>query len=66
MLLHSYGYVSDFVPEFIDAGFGYLQPLEVKAGNDLLALKKAYGDRLAFVGDIDVRDGISRPIGDRA
>ena len=55
MILHSCGYVMEFVPLFIEAGFDCLQPLEVKAGNDLLELKKQYGDVLAFMGGIDVR-----------
>lgn len=55
MLLHCCGYVHEFVPLFIEAGFDCLQPLEVKAGNDLLALKRQYGDRLALMGGIDVR-----------
>ncbi len=55
VILHSCGYVTEFVPLFIEAGFDCLQPLEVKAGNDLLALKQRYGDRLAFMGGIDAR-----------
>lgn len=55
MLLHSCGYVAEFIPLIIEAGFDCLQPLEVKAGNDLLELKKQYGDVLAFMGGIDVR-----------
>ena len=55
MILHSCGYVMGFVPLFIETGFDCLQPLEVKAGNDLLGLKKQYGDMLAFMGGIDVR-----------
>ena len=55
MILHSCGYAMDFMPQFIEAGFDCIQPLEVKAGNDLIALKKQYGDRLAFMGGIDVR-----------
>jgi len=55
MLLHCCGYVMEFVPWFIEAGFDCLQPLEVKAGNDMLGLKKQFGDRLAFMGGIDVR-----------
>jgi len=55
MLLHSCGYVMNLIPLIIDAGFDVIQPLEVKAGNDMLALKKEYGDRLAFMGGIDVR-----------
>jgi len=55
VILHSCGYVEPFIPDLIDAGFDCLQPLEVKAGMDLLALKKRYGDRLAFMGGVDVR-----------
>ena len=55
MILHSCSYVTEFIPLFIEAGFDCLQPLEVKAGNDLVALKQQYGDRLAFMGGIDVR-----------
>jgi uroporphyrinogen decarboxylase len=55
MILHSCGYVTEFVPLFIEAGFDCLQPLEVKAGNDLLALKQRYGGRLALMGGIDAR-----------
>jgi uroporphyrinogen decarboxylase len=55
MILHSCGYVTEFMPLFIEAGFDCIQPLEVKAGNDLVALKQQYGDRLAFMGGIDVR-----------
>ncbi len=55
MILHTCGYSMELVPALIEAGFNCLQPLEVKAGNDLLALKKKYGDILSFMGSIDVR-----------
>ena len=55
MLLHSCGYVMNLIPHLIDAGFDVIQPLEVKAGNDMLGLKRDFGDRLAFMGGIDVR-----------
>lgn len=55
VILHSCGNVSALVPDLIDAGFDCLQPLEVKAGMDLLALKERYGESLAFMGGIDVR-----------
>lgn len=54
-ILHSCGYVTEFVPQFIEIGFTCLQPLEVKAGNDLLALKRDFGEVLAFMGGIDAR-----------
>ena len=55
MILHSCGYVMEFIPDFIAAGYDCIQPLEVKAGNDMLGLKRDFGDRLAFMGGIDVR-----------
>ena len=55
IILHSCGCVKGLIPMLIDAGFTCLQPLEVKAGMDLIELKKAYGDKLAFMGGIDVR-----------
>jgi uroporphyrinogen decarboxylase len=55
VILHSCGNVTALVPDLIEAGFDCLQPLEVKAGMDLVGLKEKYGDRLAFMGGIDVR-----------
>ncbi|RKY75233.1 hypothetical protein DRQ00_10890 [candidate division KSB1 bacterium] len=55
VMLHSCGNVMELVPYLIEAGFDCLEPLEVKAGMDLIKLKKDYGDRLAFMGGIDVR-----------
>ncbi len=55
MLLHSCGYVAEYIPLIIEAGYDVLQPLEVKAGMDLVGLKEQYGDQLAFMGGIDVR-----------
>ncbi len=51
--LHSCGDVTPFVPEFIDIGIHCLNPLEVKAGMDPIALKREYGDRLAFHGGLN-------------
>jgi len=54
-ILHSCGNVTELVPDLLDSGWTCLQPLEVKAGMDLLDLKRRYGDVLAFMGGIDVR-----------
>jgi len=51
--LHSCGDIRPFVPELIDIGIDMLNPLEVKAGVDPLALKAQYGDRLAFHGGLN-------------
>ncbi len=55
VILHSDGRVSDLIPYFIEEGLNCLEPLEVKAGMDLIKLKKQYGDKLALMGGIDVR-----------
>jgi uroporphyrinogen decarboxylase len=55
VIMHSCGYVAPLVPGMIEAGVDCLQVIEVKAGMDLLELYRAYGDRLSFMGGIDVR-----------
>jgi uroporphyrinogen decarboxylase len=54
-ILHSDGCVRELIPDLLDAGLDCLQPLEVKAGMDPIALKKEYGGRLALFGGIDAR-----------
>lgn len=51
--LHSCGDVNPLVPEFLDIGIDALNPLEVKAGMDPMALKRQYGDRLVLHGGIN-------------
>ncbi len=55
VFLHSCGRVKDLIPLFIEEGIDVLQPLEVKAGMDLRDLKEKYGDKMSFMGGIDVR-----------
>ncbi len=55
VILHSCGCVKELIPRFIEDGLDCLQPLEVKAGMDLPELKKNFGDKIAFMGGIDVR-----------
>ena len=51
--LHSCGYVEPFIPDLIEIGVDMLNPLEVKAGMDPVALKKKYGDKLGFQGGLN-------------
>lgn len=60
IILHSCGRVRDLIPRFIEDGLTCLQPLEVKAGMDLIQLKRDFGDKLAFMGGIDVRSMADR------
>ncbi|MDX9972062.1 MAG: uroporphyrinogen decarboxylase family protein [FCB group bacterium] len=55
VVMHSCGYVEPLLPGMIEAGIDCLQVIEVKAGMDLLKLYAEYGDRLSFMGGIDVR-----------
>lgn len=55
VVLHSCGSVEAALPLVIEAGFDGLNPMEAKAGNDLLAFAERYGDRLLFVGGFDAR-----------
>jgi uroporphyrinogen decarboxylase len=51
--LHSCGNVSSFIPDLLEIGIDALNPLEVKAGMDPVALKKQYGDKLVLHGGIN-------------
>lgn len=51
--LHSCGDVNPFIPELIEIGIDALNPLEVKAGMDPVAIKKQYGDDLVLHGGIN-------------
>lgn len=55
VVVHSCGFVEPLVPGLVEAGMDALQVMEVKAGMDCCRIKKQYGDRLAFIGGMDVR-----------
>ncbi|MHC4712652.1 MAG: uroporphyrinogen decarboxylase family protein [Planctomycetota bacterium] len=51
--LHSCGNISAFIPDLIEIGVEMLNPIEVKAGLDPVALKGEFGDRLGFQGGLN-------------
>ncbi len=51
--LHSCGDIRPFIPELIGIGLDGLNPIEVKAGMDPVAIKQTYGDRLLLHGGIN-------------
>lgn len=53
--IDSDGYVGELLPLWLAAGFNVCDPMEVAAGNDLVAYRAQYGHRLAFRGGIDKR-----------
>ncbi len=54
VILHSCGGVTEAVPDLVDIGFDCLQPMEAKAGVNVVQLAEKFGDRIAFMGNIDV------------
>lgn len=55
VIMHSCGCVEKLIPGMLEAGIDCLQVIEVKAGMDLLKLYRQFGDRLSFMGGMDVR-----------
>ena len=55
VVLHSCGNVTEAMPLIVKAGFAGLHPMERKAGCDPFRFAEKYGDRLTFIGGLDVR-----------
>ncbi len=55
VIWHSDGNILPLLPAAIEAGFAGMHGLEPGAGIDLAAVKQQYGDRLALLGNVDVR-----------
>lgn len=55
IIYHTDGDIHKLIPPLIEAGVDCLQPLEAKANMDVRELKAAFGDCLAFMGNIDAR-----------
>ena len=51
--LHSCGNIMSFIPRLAEIGLDVLNPIEIKAGMDIKALKKNYGEKLALHGGAD-------------
>jgi uroporphyrinogen decarboxylase len=54
VMMHSCGYVSELIPDFIEAGIDGLHPIERQAGNDIVEIKKKYGKSLVLVGNVPI------------
>jgi uroporphyrinogen decarboxylase len=62
VIMHSCGFVEPLLPGIIEAGVDCLQVIEVKAGMDLLKLKREFGDKLVFCGGMDTRNLVANDI----
>ena len=52
--MHCCGNAEPIFEDLIECGLEVIQPLEAKSGLDVRKLRKKYGDRLTFWGNIDV------------
>jgi uroporphyrinogen decarboxylase len=59
LIYHTDGDFRPLIPGFIEAGVDCVQPMEAKAQIDVRELKPRYGDRVAFMGNIDAMKLIS-------
>lgn len=55
VIYHGCGNARDILEDLAELGLDAYNPLEAKAGLDAVELRKQFADRLAFVGNIDVR-----------
>jgi uroporphyrinogen decarboxylase len=54
VMAHCDGALEPILPDFIDAGIDVVHPLEPLPTMDLAAIKARYGQRLSFLGGIDI------------
>jgi uroporphyrinogen decarboxylase len=52
--MHSCGAIHGIIDDLVERGLVVLNPLQVAAGMDSVALRERYGKRLVFFGNIDV------------
>jgi uroporphyrinogen decarboxylase len=54
IMLHSCGDIRKAIPIIVEAGYDCLQPLEAKAGCNVVEIARNWGEKLCFMGNIDV------------
>jgi hypothetical protein len=55
VIYHGCGNVSAILPDMIEMGVEGYNPLEAKAGLDVVALRRKFGHQLAFIGNSDMQ-----------
>lgn len=55
VIMDSDGFVGELIPIWVEAGFDACTPMEVAAGNDIVAFRQQYGTKIAYLGGIDKR-----------
>jgi len=55
VIYHGCGNVKAIFPDYIEMGIDAYNPLEVKAGMDVVELRRQYGHRIGFCGNSDIQ-----------
>lgn len=53
--MDSDGYIGELIPIWIEAGINVCDPIEVAAGNDIVAYRRQFGRKMAYKGGVDKR-----------
>jgi uroporphyrinogen decarboxylase len=56
LIYHGCGNATEIYEDIIECGLDSYHSLEVKAGVDVIDVKKKHKNRLSYIGNIDVRD----------
>ena len=62
VVFHSDGAITDIIPDLIEIGIDVLNPLEPLPANDWPRIKEQYGERLCFMGGVDIREAMTGPV----
>ena len=54
IICHCCGNLKQILPFWIESGIDCIQPMEVRAGNDVREFKQLYGNQISFMGNISV------------
>ncbi len=55
IFMDSDGHIGELIPIWIEAGINCCGPMEVAAGNDIVAYRRTFGRKMAYIGGIDKR-----------
>ena len=56
VIMHSCGFIEPLLPGMVKAGIDCLQVIEIKAGMDVLQIKRDFGDEIVLCGGMDARN----------
>lgn len=64
IMLHSDGAIGKLIPDFIEMGIDVLHPLEPVEGIDPAKMKVEYGDKISFLGGVDISHAMTGSVED--